>query len=111
MVRVLEAMRTERGEPIAVRVGINSGPVVAGVIGSKKFLFDLWGDTVKVASRMQSSGEPGRIKTTEEFFKLLSREFDFCKREAMAIKGKGELTYYFLDGPKGFASRGCGMTT
>ncbi len=85
---------------IAVRTGLHCGPVVAGVIGVRKFAFDLWGDTVNVASRMESHGVPGRIQVTEAVYEMLKDEFEFEERGMIAVKGKGEMKAYFLLGPR-----------
>jgi PAS domain S-box-containing protein len=95
---IITQFRSDRGEPFQLRIGINSGPVVAGVIGTKKFGYDLWGDTVNVASRMQSQGEPGRIQVTEVFHSLLRHKYRFEKRGTLTIKGRGEMTTYWLLG-------------
>ena len=81
---------------LTLRIGINSGPVVAGVIGRKKFLYDLWGDAVNVASRMESQGTPGRIQITEPTHQLLGAEFDCERRGPVSIKGKGEMETWYL---------------
>jgi class 3 adenylate cyclase len=75
--------------PIAIRIGINSGPVAAGVVGTTKFIYDLWGDTVNMASRMESSGMPGAIQVTRIVWERLSSEYPFEERGAIEIKGKG----------------------
>jgi class 3 adenylate cyclase len=84
------------GEPLHIRVGINCGPVVAGVIGRQKFIYDLWGDTVNVASRMESSGLSGEIQVTEAVKERLDGRFNFTERGPIPVKGKGLMTTYLL---------------
>ncbi|GAB4284594.1 MAG: hypothetical protein Fur0025_15440 [Oscillatoriaceae cyanobacterium] len=88
----------EYREPFSIRIGINTGPVVAGVIGRKKFIYDLWGDTVNVASRMESHGIPGEIQVTESTYMILRDKFAFQHRGAIRVKGKGEMNTYLLAG-------------
>ena len=88
----------ETGEELALRIGLHSGPVVAGVIGRRKFAYDMWGDTVNTASRMESHGLPGAIHCTEATAMLLKGAFQLQPRGAMEIKGKGEMHTFLLIG-------------
>lgn len=84
------------GCKVSIRIGIASGPVVAGVVGMKKFFYDVWGDTVNVASRMESTGVPGRIQVAPETHRQLQNAFDFEERDPIDVKGKGEMTTWLL---------------
>jgi class 3 adenylate cyclase len=94
----VERFQAEQGENIQIRIGINTGIVVAGVIGTKKFIYDLWGDAVNVASRMESSGQPGSIQVTTATYERLKDKYVFEKRGAIQVKGKGEMVTYWLIG-------------
>ena len=84
------------GHDITMRIGINSGPLVAGVVGTHKFSYDLWGDVVNVASRMESGGVPGSIQVTEATYELIRDEFVCEPRGVISVKGKGDMTTYLL---------------
>lgn len=85
------------GTKLQLRIGINTGgPVVAAVIGTKKFAYDVWGDAVNIASRMESNGEPGKILVTEATYSRLKNQYKFARRKPIEIKGKGEMTTYWL---------------
>jgi class 3 adenylate cyclase len=79
-----------------VRIGIHAGPVIAGVIGSKKFSYDIWGDAVNTASRMESSGVPGKIQISQKFYEYIKDFYECEYRGQTEIKGKGNMNLYFL---------------
>jgi len=106
MQQAITRFQRNDGKPFHLRIGINTGPVVAGVIGTKKFAYDLWGDTVNVASRMESQGVAGSIQVTTATYKLLKDKYVFEKRDAIAVKGKGEMITYWLTGRKVYESAG-----
>lgn len=90
------AFNLRHGTALALRIGINRGPVIAGVIGKHKFIYDLWGDTVNIASRMESTGVPGRIQLSEAAYRELEGLYEFEARGEISVKGKGMMEAYLL---------------
>jgi adenylate cyclase len=86
------------GQQVPIRIGLSAGPVVAGVVGTSRFFYDVWGDAVNVASRMESTGVEGRIQVPQEVYERLNREFVFEQRGDVVVKGKGVLRTWFLVG-------------
>jgi class 3 adenylate cyclase/Tfp pilus assembly protein PilF len=92
-------------KPFSMRVGINTGPVVAGIVGVKKFQYDIWGDTVNTASRMESNGDVGKVNISERTYEKLKDNpmFQFTKREKIEVKGKGTMQMYFVELAEGYS--------
>ncbi len=103
MTTVMQQFGHELDIDLKLRIGINSGIVVAGVIGKKKFIYDLWGDAVNVASRMESLGEPGSIQVTETTYQLLKASYELRSRGRITVKGKGAMNTYWLVGKRAIA--------
>jgi adenylate cyclase len=112
LVQYMEVRKQEkirRNEPyFEIRIGINTGPVVAGVVGKKKFAYDIWGDAVNLASRMESSGEAGKVNISGDTFKRIENEFFFTHRGKISAKNKGEVDMYFVDGRVKYAGQSGG---
>ncbi len=98
MKRRLVDYQRELGEPLDIRIGIHTGPVVAGVIGKKKFIYDVWGDTVNTASRMESHAESGKIQVSETTYELLKDTYELTARGEIDVKGKGKMRTWYLEG-------------
>jgi adenylate cyclase len=94
----LQGLVDPKGRAVPVRIGIASGPVVAGVIGTRKFFYDVWGDTVNTASRMESTGEIGKIQVAPATHALLADRFEFQERGVIEVRGKGPMKTWFLIG-------------
>jgi class 3 adenylate cyclase len=87
-----------KGEvPFEIRIGINSGPVVAGIIGVRKFAYDIWGDTVNLANRMESHGGAGKVNISRNTYELIEQKFICTHRGKIMTKGKGEVDMYFVE--------------
>ncbi|XP_048020252.1 adenylate cyclase type 1b [Megalobrama amblycephala] len=98
MFDVLDEINYQSYNDFVLRVGINVGPVVAGVIGARRPQYDIWGNTVNVASRMDSTGVPGKIQVTDDVFRMLQTDYDLVCRGNVSVKGKGQMLTYFLEG-------------
>lgn len=93
--------QVKNGAPaFTMRVGIHAGPVVAGVVGSRKFAYDIWGDTVNTASRLESAGEPGKVNISKSVFDLLGNQFSCDHRGSLPVKNRADIEMYFVAGPQ-----------
>ncbi|WP_217360884.1 adenylate/guanylate cyclase domain-containing protein [Ruegeria sp. HKCCA5426] len=100
MLSWIEALNHEMDFSMNIRIGVHSGPVVAGIIGSHRFLYDVWGDTVNVASRLESTGAPGRIQVSEETAQRVVHRFELSDPMDVRIKGKGQARTFYVSGRK-----------
>ena len=103
IVRITEEVKIKDQDnimPYEIRVGINTGPVIAGVVGTQKFAYDIWGDTVNVAARMETNSETGRINISENTYELIKDEFECEYRGKMKVKNKGMMKMYYVNKPK-----------
>ncbi len=95
------AFRDADGAPVGLRIGMHTGAAIAGVIGQHKFSFDVWGNTVNIASRMESFGEPGKMHVSEDVARALAGRFSFVERGLIDVKGTGMMRTFFLGDPIG----------
>jgi adenylate cyclase len=98
MIDAMGRLSRELGDSLTVRIGIHTGPVVAGVIGTRKLFYDVWGDTVNTASRMESHGSAGRIQVTDDARKMLGDRYVFSARGTVNVKGRGPMDLFYLNG-------------
>ncbi len=99
MVKCVQDMKGPDGTPLQIRIGIARGPIIAGVVGDSRFLYVLWGDAVNTASRMETTGEAGRIQVTGDVVEPLSAAYTFEARGEVEVKGKGRMATWWLTGP------------
>lgn len=111
MAESVAELRDPQGRAVPIRIGLACGPVVAGVVGSRRFFYDVWGDAVNVASRMESTDQAGRIQVPQDVYDRLRDEFDFEERGDVDVKGKGVMHTWYLVGLRNGASVSSGPTT
>jgi adenylate cyclase len=100
MLDALDAVNTTMDVPFQIRIGIHTGPVVAGVIGSHRFLYDIWGEAVNLASRLESHGVPGRIHVSPQTSRMLAGRYELEPRGLINLRGIGKIRTDFLTGKK-----------
>jgi adenylate cyclase len=93
---ILGGLSDPRGLPVMTRIGIASGPVVAGIVGTRKFFYDVWGDAVNTASRMETTGPLGKIQVSHKAHELLADAFEFQERGSIMVRGKGKVRTWLL---------------
>jgi adenylate cyclase len=91
-------LRDPNGRPVPLRIGLAAGPVVAGVVGARRFFYDVWGDAVNIAARMESTNREGRIQVPQDVYERLQEEFLFEERGDVEVKGKGVMHTWYLVG-------------
>ena len=98
MTEYLEQRNRKAAFKWALRIGVHSGPVIAGVVGKRKYAFDIWGDAVNLASRIESAGEVGRVNVSAYTYDLIQKDFECEYRGKVNARGKGEIDMYFVTG-------------
>ena len=93
----VEERKKDQKEPFEIRIGIHTGPVVAGIVGVKKFAYDIWGDTVNIASRMETKGEVGKVNISNATYELIKGKYLCTHRGKIEVKNKGMIDMYFVD--------------
>eukprot|EP00741_Cyanophora_paradoxa_P013991 tig00020723_g13506.t1 len=106
MQEAVRSMNRERGTGLSVRIGVHTGPIVAGVIGTKRLAYDIWGDTVNIASRMESNGVAGRVNISSGTFERVRHKFTMSESREVEVKGKGLMTTYLVEARKAGGSQG-----
>ena len=96
LLKIAGEYKDHEGNPIRLRIGLHSGPAISGVIGKTKFAFDIWGDTVNTAARLESHGQPGRLHVSDTTYQMLKEKMSFCKPRTVELKGKGKMETYLL---------------
>jgi len=106
-IKLYNGVRREAGlEPWELRIGVHVGPIVAGVVGKKKYAYDIWGSTVNIASRMESNGEPGQVNVSSATYELIKDKYSCTYRGKIYAKSIGEIDMYFVDGEAGVSNNG-----
>jgi len=100
MVEYLRMRKSGIGRKLQIRLGVHSGPLIGAVVGTKKFIYDVFGDTVNTASRMEDASEPMRVNVSEATYRQVKNDFHFARRERREIKGKGPMQMYFVEGAR-----------
>ena len=109
MAKTSEHKKQSNEQVLEIRIGIHTGPITAGVVGVKKFAYDIWGDTVNMASRMETASEPGKLNVSATTYELIKKYFDCEARGKKTVKGKGAVEMYFVNGIKAdFSKNGDG---